>query len=98
MDDRTDVGVLVCCYGGHAFSFSRRLPVPRPKNKSLELPFRGRKERCPAEPVKERAGFDTVGLFAGIGGIELGLSRAGHHTRLLCEIDPAARAVLEPRF
>src|SRR4051794_433448 len=35
-----------------------------------------------------------VGLFAGIGGIEIGLSDAGHRTRLLCEIDEAARVVL----
>src|SRR5690349_16038590 len=40
----------------------------------------------------------TVGLFAGVGGIELGLSRAGHRTELLCEIDPVARAVLKERF
>lgn len=40
----------------------------------------------------------TVGLFAGIGGVELGLSRAGHETLLLCEFDPAATAVLEERF
>lgn len=38
------------------------------------------------------------GLFAGIGGIELGLEQAGHETLLLCENDPAARAVLERRF
>ena len=40
----------------------------------------------------------AAGLFAGIGGIELGLKRAGHTTALLCEIDPAARAVLKARF
>lgn len=40
----------------------------------------------------------TVGLFAGIGGVELGLSRAGHETLLLCEFDAAATAVLEERF
>jgi DNA (cytosine-5)-methyltransferase 1 len=39
-----------------------------------------------------------VGLFAGIGGIELGLHAAGYRTQLLCEIDPAARAVLGERF
>jgi DNA (cytosine-5)-methyltransferase 1 len=39
-----------------------------------------------------------AGLFAGIGGFELGLSRAGHHTELLCEIDDAAQAVLAARF
>lgn len=40
----------------------------------------------------------TVGLFAGIGGIELGLERTGHETKLLCEIDRAANAVLRQRF
>lgn len=40
----------------------------------------------------------TVGLFAGIGGLELGLGRAGHETVSLCEIDPAAIAVLRARF
>jgi DNA (cytosine-5)-methyltransferase 1 len=39
-----------------------------------------------------------AGLFAGIGGIELGLGRAGHHSTFLCEIDPGARLVLEARF
>ena len=40
----------------------------------------------------------VVGLFAGIGGIELGLHRAGHETVLLNEFDPSAAAVLEARF
>jgi DNA (cytosine-5)-methyltransferase 1 len=40
----------------------------------------------------------VVGLFAGIGGIELGLSRAGHQSLLLCENDIGASAVLESRF
>lgn len=39
-----------------------------------------------------------MGLFAGIGGIEAGLRAAGHRTIRLCEIDPAARGVLEQRF
>jgi DNA (cytosine-5)-methyltransferase 1 len=39
-----------------------------------------------------------AGLFAGIGGFELGLSRAGHHAQLLCDVLPASRAVLETRF
>ena len=39
--------------------------------------------------------LSTIGLFAGIGGIELGLSRAGHRVQMLCEIDPGATAVLE---
>ncbi|MBL8754422.1 MAG: DNA (cytosine-5-)-methyltransferase [Planctomycetes bacterium] len=40
----------------------------------------------------------AVGLFAGIGGIELGLCKAGHDTLLLCENDPGAAAVLDARF
>ena len=43
-------------------------------------------------------GFNTVGLFSGIGGFELGLEKAGHHTSWMCEIDPASRAVLSRRF
>ena len=47
-----------------------------------------------------RAGdrLSVAGLFAGIGGIELGLHQAGHASALLCEIDPGARRVLETRF
>jgi len=44
------------------------------------------------------AGLSVAGLFAGIGGIELGLQRAGHESKLLCEIEPGARRVLERRF
>lgn len=40
----------------------------------------------------------VAGLFAGIGGIELGLQEAGHHAALLCEIDLGARRVLEAHF
>lgn len=40
----------------------------------------------------------VCGLFAGIGGLELGLHRAGYESAMLCEIDPAAAAVLRHRF
>lgn len=40
----------------------------------------------------------TVGLFAGIGGIEEGLRRAGLSCQLLCEIDPTAQTVLKHQF
>jgi len=43
-------------------------------------------------------GLTTVGLFAGIGGIERGLEAAGLHTELLCELEPAAQRVLRARF
>lgn len=42
--------------------------------------------------------LSSVGLFAGIGGIELGLGRAGFEAKLLCEIDDAAQAVLRAGF
>ena len=50
----------------------------------------------PYQPVMDS--HQVAGLFAGIGGIELGISRAGHEATLLCEIEPAALAVLEQRF
>ncbi len=40
----------------------------------------------------------VIGLFAGIGGLELGFERAGFRSTLLCEIDPAAQAVLRRRY
>lgn len=48
-------------------------------------------------PVSARR-LKVAGLFAGIGGIELGLDRAGHETIMLCENDPFARAVLADKF
>lgn len=40
----------------------------------------------------------VAGLFAGVGGIELGLKQAGHRSVMLCEIDESAAAVLSARF
>jgi DNA (cytosine-5)-methyltransferase 1 len=42
--------------------------------------------------------MSVVGLFAGIGGFELGLQRAGFHASLLCDVLPASKAVLAARF
>ncbi|MBI3367025.1 MAG: DNA cytosine methyltransferase, partial [Burkholderiales bacterium] len=39
-----------------------------------------------------------AGLFAGIGGFELGMHRAGHDTALVCDVIPASRTVLQARF
>lgn len=44
------------------------------------------------------AGFRVAGLFAGIGGIELGLTRVGYKTVLLCELEDTGRAVLSDKF
>ena len=46
----------------------------------------------------DREPLTSIGLFAGIGGIELGMQRAGHRCTLLCEVDPDAQAVLSMRF
>jgi DNA (cytosine-5)-methyltransferase 1 len=48
--------------------------------------------------AQSRDRFAVAGLFAGIGGIELGLHEAGHRSDLLCEIDPGACSVLAKRF
>jgi len=40
----------------------------------------------------------VAGIFAGIGGFEVGLERAGHRSVLLCENDLAAQAVLREHF
>ena len=44
------------------------------------------------------SGARVAGLFAGIGGIELGFARAGYSPVLLCENDESAVSVLEKRF
>ncbi len=42
--------------------------------------------------------LETTALFAGIGGLEIGLRAAGHRVALFCEWDPDARAVLTRHF
>jgi DNA (cytosine-5)-methyltransferase 1 len=42
--------------------------------------------------------LSVVGLFAGIGGLELGFQRSGHETRMLCEVWEPAQDVLRARF
>ena len=46
----------------------------------------------------QNQGFTVAGLFAGIGGLELGFHESGARTKLLCEIWEPARTVLEKRF
>lgn len=48
--------------------------------------------------VETRSPHVVAGLFSGIGGFELGLSRAGHRTALMCEIWEPAAEVLRDRF
>jgi len=40
----------------------------------------------------------AIGLFAGIGGFEVGFRRAGFHAAMLCETDSEARSVLALKF
>ncbi|MFC2171389.1 DNA cytosine methyltransferase [Acidobacteriota bacterium] len=51
-----------------------------------------------AKRPSSKSQLKTASLFAGIGGLDLGLHRAGHRLRVLCEIDEAANAVLTERF
>ncbi len=50
----------------------------------------------PISPAGQK--LRVAGLFAGIGGVEVGLDRAGHTTELLCEVWKPAQAVLSERF
>ncbi len=77
------------------------MPTRRQRKTSITSPSLPLVERMQkVHRLRERADrcLRVVGLFAGIGGLELGLHRAGHHTQLLCEIDPIATAVLRARF
>jgi DNA (cytosine-5)-methyltransferase 1 len=58
----------------------------------------GKHSTAPPLETSTTGALSCTGLFAGIGGIELGLSQAGHETTLLCEIDAAASAVLDAHF
>jgi DNA (cytosine-5)-methyltransferase 1 len=50
------------------------------------------------EMERSNGKFTSVGLFAGIGGIERGLLRAGFSAQMVCEIDTGAVAVLGHHF
>jgi hypothetical protein len=56
-----------------------------------------RAERSEAQALA--APLTTAGLFSGIGGLELGLSRAGHRAVMLCENERVAgpKCVGRPR-
>jgi DNA (cytosine-5)-methyltransferase 1 len=46
----------------------------------------------------KRSKLKVAGLFAGIGGLELGMAASGHHSQLLVENAPPAMHVLRRRF
>lgn len=71
----------------------------RTPRRQVELSlFASRCRPASASLVPQVEPLVVAGLFAGIGGIELGLARSGHASELLCEIDDRACAVLEKRF
>ena len=80
------------------------MPSPRLRKSSGRRPTDGdpllRLVGATASPATRasRRALVTAGLFAGVGGIELGLRRAGHETAMLCENDAGASAVLAARF
>ena len=61
---------------------------------ALDTEFQG----CSLVPVGAPGRFKVAGLFAGIGGIELGLRSAGGHAELLCENWEPASSVLGVQF
>lgn len=78
-------------------AMARQRPRPAPGSKERpQLRLVARTEVPTDDQPKRR--LVAAGLFAGIGGIELGLRRAGHETSLLCENDPGAARVLAKRF
>lgn len=50
------------------------------------------------DPPTSGNALSVAGLFAGIGGIELGLRQAGHPITWLSDVDPVAHAVLTAQF
>ena len=53
---------------------------------------------CSLIDMSHSGDWSVAGLFAGIGGIELGLQRAGMHAELLCEWWQPAQNVLREQF
>lgn len=55
---------------------------------------------CQDSGVSDNANrsYSVAGLFAGIGGLEVGLARAGHHAAVLCEVWEPATKVLAHRL
>jgi DNA (cytosine-5)-methyltransferase 1 len=54
--------------------------------------------RSSGRDASEDAEGRVCGLFAGVGGLEFGLHESGFRPAFLCEINPAAQAVLKQRF
>jgi DNA (cytosine-5)-methyltransferase 1 len=72
--------------------------VGKPKDRSPKMSETCSRGNWLSDGVHVAKVHKVAGLFAGIGGLERGLARAGHETLLLCENDPAAAADLKDRF
>ncbi|MGN2252525.1 DNA cytosine methyltransferase [Frateuria sp. GZRe12] len=76
-----------------------RQSASRSSVSQVELPLRLEQKKSGAsDEVPDGVVHRVAGLFAGIGGVERGLARAGHEALFFCENDPGAMAVLEDRF
>jgi DNA (cytosine-5)-methyltransferase 1 len=64
------------------------------EREALAREFQG----CSLSDVDAQRGFSVAGLFAGIGGIEVGLARNGGHAEFLCEYWEPAHTVLSHQF
>jgi hypothetical protein len=60
--------------------------MPRSASATPMLPFSSPRKAVGARGVAKAPPLNVAGLFAGVGGVELGLRRAGHESHLLCEI------------
>lgn len=78
----------------HTIRSDRTLFSDERSREPLDREFHG----CNLVSVGSGAGFTVAGLFAGIGGVERGLARAGGEAELLCEWWEPAKAVLAHRF
>src|ERR1035441_3052167 len=89
---------------GARFSCCDCLGVPATKDGAASRPpagasrFTSGPQARIAMQFKRQKALRVAGIFAGIGGFEVGLERAGHKSVLLCENDSAAQAVLRERF
>jgi DNA (cytosine-5)-methyltransferase 1 len=96
------IGTWSMCGGISSFSFST-MPRPRVLARAVDVNIRSAsKGSCQKRTIQEhcrrRGTMKVAGLFAGIGGLELGLHQAGHEAVVFSEMWPPAAAVLERRF
>jgi DNA (cytosine-5)-methyltransferase 1 len=90
-----DIHALRCTMPTHPASTA----PPMSRSKQLELFGPSKIDVVPVRSTERKGvSLSAVGLFAGIGGFEIGLEASGHKTNVLCEIDPVASAVLAERF